>query len=628
MAYVDSEGVTHVSLDEAKKGHAAKTTASRDATGAIVGDSISSRYVREQEAQAKEAEQKKKAEQAKAAEEEKQKVQYLSLLKYQQQHNAWLQKQIAAVEKERPTAQIQQPKQQSIFLNSPLNGLNLNLITPTAQAKPQQQQQQTLSEYNRQAQYNQLPAEEKDFLSRGWIALKQGYAAGEGKEYSLVGLKAPETKNTLTTSLFEKANSLGDTYDSFQKYLLSPLPGSVGKDVIKGVTSLPGYGIRAAGAIPYGVETIARNPTGWTDSVGFGLGAMAGLTVEKAKTHPGELLGELAGGVLVGKAGAAAALKVKESFSAPQFKNFVVSERASLGPQKLAYGEMQKASAPIPNAKMETYVEVGGKMYPESSIRINQVRMADNVKLTPEMENVLFSKASAKQSMQIQNRDIFSPEMTAPTKYHISGIQMEDASMRINQVRMADNVKLTPEMENVLFNKRQSPQTQIMPRGAEKTVMDRDIFSPEMTAPTKYHISSIRMKDSWFPIAASFSPILAYNLPSTAIGNKQQEKQKEDSIIYIPDVTDNTQKEDPIPIPIPDNTTISDPIPDDPMPTPPDPFGYYVPDPIFTSRGGKTMFSIDGLLDVSPGNGKRRRKTKGKTLKNVYGDPLKIKLKL
>jgi len=49
MAYVDSSGKTHVSVSEAASGYAAKHTASRNASGQIVGDSTGSRYVREQE---------------------------------------------------------------------------------------------------------------------------------------------------------------------------------------------------------------------------------------------------------------------------------------------------------------------------------------------------------------------------------------------------------------------------------------------------------------------------------------------------------------------------------------------------------------------------------------------------
>lgn len=50
MAYVDSSGKTHVSLSEAASGYAAKHTASRNASGQIVGNSTGSRYAREQEA--------------------------------------------------------------------------------------------------------------------------------------------------------------------------------------------------------------------------------------------------------------------------------------------------------------------------------------------------------------------------------------------------------------------------------------------------------------------------------------------------------------------------------------------------------------------------------------------------
>jgi|GEM_PF-6654336 len=49
MAYIDAQGYRHLSLDEAKSGYVAKTTADRDATGKVVGNSQGSNYVRSQE---------------------------------------------------------------------------------------------------------------------------------------------------------------------------------------------------------------------------------------------------------------------------------------------------------------------------------------------------------------------------------------------------------------------------------------------------------------------------------------------------------------------------------------------------------------------------------------------------
>ena len=103
MAYVDSSGKTHVSLSEAKSGHAAKTTASRDAAGTAVGNSQGSNYSRQQEAQKAQEIQRAQAIQAaqqqtpvfsQAYQQQNQRLQ--GSMAYQQQ-NARLQEQIKAV---------------------------------------------------------------------------------------------------------------------------------------------------------------------------------------------------------------------------------------------------------------------------------------------------------------------------------------------------------------------------------------------------------------------------------------------------------------------------------------------------------------------------------------------------
>lgn len=254
MVYVDSSGKTHVSLSEASRGSAAQRTASRDSSGAVVGQSSGSRYVQQQE------------EQARAAEEQK----IRDTIKYNTDP-AW------------KTA----PGETS--------GID----------RSQLQQFRTVDQINEER--------ENGTIKRTISAFKQGYRAGEGKDYSLEGLKAPtvQAKDMITYSLYEKTNKLSEGYNSVQNAVLSKLPSGTFRDVVTGVTNVPEMAIGAAGGIPLGLESMARNPSSISDSISFGLGAMAGATVEKAKTHPGELTGELAGGVLLGKGMGSLSSKLK-----------------------------------------------------------------------------------------------------------------------------------------------------------------------------------------------------------------------------------------------------------------------------------------------------------------------------
>lgn len=266
MVYVDSKGITHVSLKEAKSGHAAQTTATRDATGAIVGDSIGSRYVREQEAK-KEAEKKAKNKQGN------------NKITSQAPGSSVIQQQ-----------QPQPQQQQRGFLISPLN-----FIMPKAAAAPQIQQPEAPGFFDR--------------IKNAWT---QGYAAGEGKEYNLEGLTKPKTqaKDFYSYSLYEKAENAAKKYDAYQNSVLSGLPSGSIKGFVTGVTNVPEILITTGGSIPLGLESMARNAKSSPETISLGLGTMAGATVNKARNNPAELAGELIGTYGAGKVAGKAFEKV------------------------------------------------------------------------------------------------------------------------------------------------------------------------------------------------------------------------------------------------------------------------------------------------------------------------------
>jgi hypothetical protein len=255
---------------------------------------------------------------------------------------------------------------------------------------------------------------------------------------------------------------------------------------------------------------------------------------------------------------------------------------------------------------------------------INSIKLGSDVKLTPEMENVLFGKKAQKAQKE---------------QYVISSAKVDE------------NVKLTPEMENVLFRK-SNPKEAFNLQDLDKR-LQRNIFSPELTKPTKYKINNIVMEDSFtslsFPIAASFSPALVYNVPEQKQDNKLTsiEIPSIDSIIKsiqdpinIPKIdSTNIPKIDSTNIPIIDsiNIPIIDPINPDPFipkidpinpvnPINPDPFIPNI-DPLIITN--KIVFPGGGdfdLLGPQEKGRKGKRKTKNKMAKNVYGDPFKIKL--
>jgi len=604
-----------VSLYEASHGHAAKTTASRNAAGQIVGNSSGSNYTRKQEEQ-------ETAQQQQASQQQ----QTVVISQTYQQQNTALQAQIKAVEQERATE------------------------------NPFQERQQNLTD-------------------RTINALKQGYAAGQGKAYSLAGLKAPEqsVEKMSTYSLAQKANALSENIDTDQNKLLSGLPEGTAKDVIKGVSNIPEMTVYTLGNVPLGAESIVRNPKTISDSVAVGAGALAGATVLKAKTHPGELAGELIGAAVLGKAAGKVEAK---TINAESLKSFAADDKASIGTPKLIYKAKEPETIKTPEIEANKVVGnkvVGDKVVKERPTAINKISLAEDVKLTPEMEEVLFGKHSTikQPATELETRNIFSSEMTKASGYEIRSIEQKN---EISRVTISEDVKLTPEMEEVLFRKTTGKQ--------EFTGLEaRDIFSAEMTKPSKYYISSIRGIEQNKPRNPSIQ-IPKYQLPSIIAGVPKA-TQIEISSAFLDSVplvgqrinTSQAQKTifsnpNPSPNPFnslllpeggnPDSGTSLDPTPNqnpnpkkDPIipplsnPTidpginpiiPPisnpiiDPITDPIIDPVIdpTIINQKTIF-VSGDYDFLKGFSADRtthRKTKHKTIKNAYGDPFKTKLKL
>jgi len=310
LAYTDSSGKTHVSLSEASKGRAAQTTASRNAAGEIVGSSSGSNYARAQEEQ---------QEQARAAAEQ----------------------------------------------NSVRNSIQYNTDTPAWATAPGETANIDRSQLQKFRTVEQLEAEKnKGTISRTLSAFKQGYKAGEGKEYSLEGLKAPvnRAQDMATYSLYNKATALTEKYNSLQNSALSRVPSGLGKDILTGLSNVPEMAIGAVGAVPLGLESIARNPSSVTDSISFGLGAMAGATVEKAETHPGELAGELVGGYALGKG--AGALKSKLKPVKLQESTLITSERQFQVLEGVESTKIETLGTPREYLKIKTRVAGEGELNP------------------------------------------------------------------------------------------------------------------------------------------------------------------------------------------------------------------------------------------------------------------------
>lgn len=564
MAYTDSSGKVHFSLSEASRGRAAQTTASRNAAGEIVGSSSGSNYARAQEEQ---------QEQARAAAEQ----------------------------------------------NSIRNSIKYNPETPAWATAPGETANIDRSQLQKFKTVEQLEAEKnKGTISRTLSAFKQGYKAGEGKEYSLEGLKAPvnRAQDMATYSLYEKSTALTEKYNSLQNSALSRVPSGLGKDILTGLSNVPEMAIGAVGAVPLGLESMARNPSSVTDSISFGFGAMAGATVEKAQTHPGELAGELIGSWALAKGGSSLSRNIKPSLNSQGLKEFSLNERASLGSQKLVYRESALKSSELP--KVESYTVVGDEILPESMTKINRVTLGDNVVLTPEMEEVLFGKSSISPQLESArlsslNRDIFSPELTASSEYAIRSIQAPE--LMINSIEAVEVGGLISRSQGVVIP---SLAYSLPFAGQGLSIQGRQVQQEQtkssfMTAPLPAVSLSSSLAGSQLSQETTLqkeqntNTLYSPQLPSFA----PIESQKTDSII-IHDTFPNTPQYN-----ILDNTGGSDSS------------GWDTPAPWGKLPGKKPIVLSDDSLNIFSESGKpKRRKTKQKQIKNTYGDPLNIKLKL
>lgn len=587
MAYVDSSGKTHVSLSEATRGYTAQTTASRNTAGQIVGSSSGSNYAREQEEQARAA-----AEQASVRE-------------------------------------------------------NLIRGTPAWATAPGETAGIDRSQLQKFRTVDQIN-EEQGTISRTLSAFKQGYGAGKGKEFSLEGLKAPvnRAQDMAMYPFYEKTTALAGKYDSLQNSALSRVPAGLGKDVITGVSNIPEIAIGTIGAVPLGLESMARNPTSISDSIGFGLGAIAGATVQKAQTHPGELAGELIGSWALAKAGGSLEVKARPGFSSKGLKDFSFNERASLGTQKLVYREPSLKSLELPQLKqeMESYVAVGDNLIPESMTKINRVTLGDDVVLTSEMEEVLFGKSSiTAPEMDVSRldtllkQDIFSPEMTAPSKHMISSIQAPEFA--INSIKAVEFEGLMSRSQAVevggLMNRSQAVEV--------GGLMNRSsgIVIPSLAYSLPFAGQGLSLQGRQVQQQETKSSFMAVSIPSISFSSSLAEdqvlqditigKEKNTNALYIPQLPDispiGSHKADPIFIPdtFPDIPPGN--IPDNPWES--DGPGWDTPLPWGKVPPKKPVFALDDSLSiVSESSKPKRRKTKQKQTKNLYGDPFNIKLKL
>ncbi|MCQ1534845.1 hypothetical protein FTO70_03890 [Methanosarcina sp. KYL-1] len=640
MSYVGSDGKVHVSLSEAAGGHAAQTTASRDSQGNIVGSSRGSEYARAQD------EIRRSGSRGSGGSGST----YNNPYERSPQEVERQQSIVSGLRDLKESGAFEQKSSFSTVVNRDVGWS----VRTNPQMTPAAKGESKISGKFRPIGGNVygLPTRAADKTNPNfWLeehspepvkeigrAYSQGYAAGKGQEYSLRGLRAPNVapRSMSTYSFSQKANALASGYDQVQNAILGRLPAGTTRDVLTGVTNVPEWAIGAVGGIPFGVETIARNPTTIKDSIGFGLGLMAGETVTKAKEHPGELAGELVGGWLLGKAGGSVEAKVKPGLSKTGFNNFLEDTRGTAGVNVFKSTDIsQPRPAITPKEKLETYIVFGDKIIPESSTRISSVRLADDVKLTPEMEEVLFGK----------------PKPQVEENFHISSI------------KLADDVKITPEMEEALFGKVPASRQPELSTELLDARLKRDIFSPENTAPTAYTISSIRTGAETsqinviFPVLTSsrvFSVRELTEVPHIEAETLQrQENEYED--IYIPPLVTVPQLEAKMPKEQEKGGIYTPPVPTVPeletempqeaavpiighvpeiseipskgnIPEPPREEYYF---PWRPTSKMKLPVSIEDSLNVMlPTEKPKRRKTKPGELSNRYGDPFDIKIKI
>lgn len=117
------------------------------------------------------------------------------------------------------------------------------------------------------------------------------------------------------------------------------------------------------------------------------------------------------------------------------------------------------------NEKLETLYITEEGIIPESEMKISRIGIREDVKLTPEMEEVLFGK----------------PKVEPP--------KIEE-NYKISSIKISEDVKLTPEMERVLFGKSEGAKDDLIVK-----IVDQKIKNMKNRVPTDYVINSIKAKD-------------------------------------------------------------------------------------------------------------------------------------
>ncbi len=308
MAYVDSSGKTHVSLSEASRGHAAQTTASRNAAGQVVGSSSGSNYARAQE------------EQTRAAQEQDS---VRNSIQYNTGMPSWATApgETAGIDRSqlqqfKTVEQLEAEKNNSKYskaVSSYKKGyaegragnVSLSSLKESASSPGWNMEGQIIGKT--------VSVVENVIGEDNLKAYSTGYAMGRGKEASIDSLQAPKQRadQMISYPFYQWTNKGAEYLSSGRDSIFKPIPKSTAKDAIVGLSDLPIYAVELTGGVPMGLETIARNPTSVMDSIGLGLGLIAGGTVTTAEKEPGRLAGQLVGGYALGKGAGAAYSKLK-----------------------------------------------------------------------------------------------------------------------------------------------------------------------------------------------------------------------------------------------------------------------------------------------------------------------------
>jgi hypothetical protein len=249
MSYVDSSGVTHRTYEEASSGIVSRTTASRDATGGIVGNDTGSRYTRQQE----------------------------------------------AIQEQAIQQQAIQPTTGQGFLYPQKTSF---ISTPEVMQAVERQRAP-------------IQQESPGIIDRMRNAFNQGYEAGSGNNYSLQGLTQPKTRiqDLYTYPIYQKSEEWQKNSNRYIEGASSYLPSGI-SNFVGGLGKGASGAVLSLGSIPTGLETIGRNIRSSPETISLGYGALAGAVVKNAKTDPLEFGGELVGAVLMGKVAGSTVAKI------------------------------------------------------------------------------------------------------------------------------------------------------------------------------------------------------------------------------------------------------------------------------------------------------------------------------